>query len=222
MIHQLEADGIQLEFDNRKILSGIYIKCETGKITGLLGRNGQGKSCLMKIIYGSLQCEKSVRFDDVPEYTAFKRPGLLVYLPQFNIVPKKFSLKRVFKDFELDYSPFEKRFPEFAVSRETSISRLSGGERRLIELYVIVKSKSHFAMLDEPFTHLTPLQIEKAKELLLEEKENKGLLITDHLFKHIVDISDNLYVLVNGKTQLIKNLKEIETLGYDINRGLDK
>ena len=65
MKHVLEADGIQLEFNGRKVLSDVYLKCETAKITGLLGRNGQGKSCLMNIIYGSLPSEKSVRFDHV-------------------------------------------------------------------------------------------------------------------------------------------------------------
>jgi len=43
-------------------------------------------------------------------------------------------------------------------------------------LYVIVKSVSHFALLDEPFTHLNPVQIEKVKELLLEEKINRVTL----------------------------------------------
>jgi len=182
MIHKLEADGIQLEFYGRKILSSIYLKCETGKITGLLGRNGQGKSCLMKIIYGSLQCEKSIRFDNVTQREAFKRPDLLLYLPQFNFIPQGLSLKRIFEDFELDYSSFEKRFSEFAARYTSSINNLSGGERRLVELYVIVKAKSKFAILDEPFTHLNPLQIQKVQELLLEEKDRKGLLITGSSF----------------------------------------
>ncbi|MEN9600092.1 MAG: hypothetical protein RL596_2413, partial [Bacteroidota bacterium] len=59
MTHTLEISSIQLEFDSKKILSNIYLKCETGKITALLGRNGQGKSSLMKIAYGSLPAEKS-------------------------------------------------------------------------------------------------------------------------------------------------------------------
>jgi ABC-type lipopolysaccharide export system ATPase subunit len=180
MTHKLEADSIQLEFNYRKILSSIYLKCETGKITGLLGRNGQGKSCLMQIIYGSLKTEKSVRFDNVAQYEAFKRPDLLLYLPQFNFIPKSLSLKRIFNDFALDYSSFEKRFSEFSSRYQSSIGNLSGGGQRLVELYVIVKSTSHFAMLDEPFTHLSPVQIEKVKELIVEEKERKGLLITDH------------------------------------------
>lgn len=214
MTHQLEADSIQLEFNDRRILSDIYLKCETGKITGLLGRNGEGKSCLMKIIYGSLKCEKSVRFDNVPQYEAFKRPGLLLYLPQFHFIPKILTLKRIFKDFELDYTSFERRFPEFTTRYKSSINSLSGGEHRLIELYLIVKSKTQFAMLDEPFTHLNPIQIEKALDFLLEEKENKGLLVTDHLFRHITRICNDLYILANGKTHLAKNIEEIEMLGY--------
>ncbi len=214
MIHTLEADSIQLEFDGRKILSDIYIKCETGKITGLLGRNGQGKSCLMKIIYGNLPCEKSVRFNNIAQYEAFKRPDLVLYLPQFNFIPKTLSLKRIFKDFDLDFSLFQIQFPEFAKRVKSSLNDLSGGEQRLIELFVILKSRSQFAMLDEPFTHLNPLQIEKVQQLLLAEKENKGLLITDHMFKHIISICDNLYVLSNGKTYLTKSISEIETLGY--------
>jgi ABC-type lipopolysaccharide export system ATPase subunit len=214
MIHTLQADSIRLEFDDRIILSDIYIKCETGKITGLLGRNGQGKSCLMKIMYGDLSCEKSVRFDNMAQSEAFRRPDLLVYLPQFNFIPARLSLERIFIDFELDYLLFTKRFPEFASGSRTSIGNLSGGERRLIELYVVVKSKSQFAMLDEPFTHLNPIQVEKVRELLSEEKHSKGLLITDHMFRHVTGISDYLYILANGKTHVVKNEREIETLGY--------
>lgn len=214
MNHTLEADSIELAFDGRKILSSIYLKCETGKITALLGRNGQGKSCLMKIIYGSLPCEKSVRFDQVAYTEAYKQPNLLRYLPQFNFIPQSLSLKRVFRDFELEYSVFGKIFPEFVSKYTTVIGNLSGGERRLIELYVILKSRSQFAILDEPFTHLNPIQIDKVKELLLEERKYKGLLITDHMYQHIVDVCDNLYILSNGKTHLTKNREDIETLGY--------
>ncbi|MFZ2784269.1 MAG: ATP-binding cassette domain-containing protein [Sediminibacterium sp.] len=214
MTHQLEADGIQLQFGNRTILSGIYLKCETGSIIGLLGRNGQGKSCLMNIIYGTLSCEKSVRFDGVVQHEAFKRPDLIRYLPQFNFIPKSLSLKSVFQDFDLDFLSFAARFPEFESKYKSSIGSLSGGGHRLIELYVIVKSKSHFVMLDEPFTHLSPIQIEKVKELLLDEKGNKGLLITDHMYRQVLEICDNLYVLSGGTTHLAKSHTEVQALGY--------
>jgi len=214
MMHQLEADSIQLQFGGRRILTDIYLKCETGKITGLLGRNGQGKSCLMQIIYGSLPGEKSVRFDNQVHLKAFKRPDLLLYLPQFNFIPASLSLKRIFQDFELDYAAFAQRFPEFASRYKTQIGRLSGGGRRLVEIYVVVKSESQFTMLDEPFTHLNPVQVEKVKEFLREEKSNKGLFLTDHMFRHVLEICDTVNLLVNGKTHLVKSFEDIETFGY--------
>ena len=215
MIHKLEADSIMLSFGLRKILSDIYIKCETGKITGLLGRNGQGKTCLMNIINGSLQTEsKSVRFDDKTIVKAFQKPELLLYLPQFNFIPKWLTLKRVFIDFRLDFSDLIKVFPEFNLKYSSAIKNLSGGQRRLIEVYVIIKSKTQFIMLDEPFTHIMPLHIDKIKEILIEEKQTKGILVTDHIYKQIIDISDSLYILTNGKTHLTKSINDIERLGY--------
>jgi ABC-type multidrug transport system ATPase subunit len=214
MKHILETDSIQLEFKGQRILSDIYLKCETGTITGLLGRNGQGKSCLMQIIYGTLNCEKSIRVDNLPQKNVSKFPKMLLYLPQFNFIPKSLSLQRIFLDFGLDYSLFQIRFPEFKNRHRQKIKLFSGGEQRLIALYLIVKSKTFFAILDEPFTHLNPAQIEKVRELLIEEKENKGILITDHMYKNVTDISDTLYILSNGKTHLSKSPEDIETLGY--------
>lgn len=214
MIHVLEADGIQLSFDGRKILSSIYLKCETGKITGLLGRNGVGKSCLLKIIYGTFHCEKSVRIDQIAMVESYKSTDLLRFLPQFNFIPKSLTLRRVFSDFELVYQSFLFWFPGFEDKYNATVGSLSGGERRLVELYVILKSVSQFAILDEPFTHLDPLQIEQAKELLKDEKINKGLLVTDHLYRHITEVSDNLYLLRDGTTQLTQNIHELKAAGY--------
>jgi ABC-type lipopolysaccharide export system ATPase subunit len=214
MSHLLEVDSVQLQFNGRKILSDIYLTCEAGKITGLLGKNGQGKSCLMKIIHGSLPCEKSVRVDRISIVQSFKQPGLLMYLPQFNFIPKSRSLRRVFQDFGLTYKEFQDRFPAFATREKAAVGQFSGGERRLIEVYVIVRSASRFVLLDEPFTQLNPLQIEKVKALLTEEKANKGILVTDHLYRHIIDVCDNLYVLTNGQTHLTKSVSDIETFGY--------
>jgi ABC-type multidrug transport system ATPase subunit len=74
MVHTLEADNILLEFGLRQVLSDIHIHCRTGEITGLLGRNGQGKTCLMKILYGDLNASSySVRFDNISDRQAFRK-----------------------------------------------------------------------------------------------------------------------------------------------------
>lgn len=211
----MEVDGVLLEFGQRRILSDVYLKCETGSITGIFGRNGQGKTCLMNVIYGSLQAtSKSVRFDDVSTYEAYKRSDILTYLPQSRFIPLSLTLKRIFSDFEILFSDFENFFPEFKLLSNSTIGKLSGGQRRLVEVYVIVKSNAQFSMLDEPFTHIMPLHIEKMKDILMLEKLKKGFLITDHLYRQTIDICDNLYILNNCKVHLIKQLEDIEKFGY--------
>ena len=51
--HTLEIDSVELSFGDRRILSGVYLAVETGGVSAILGRNGCGKSCLMKILCGS-------------------------------------------------------------------------------------------------------------------------------------------------------------------------
>ena len=69
-------------------------------------------------------------------------------------------------------------------------------------------------MLDEPFSQIMPIHVDTIKKLIKREKEKKGIIITDHMYKDIIDICDNLYVINNGKTYLTKNIKDLEILGY--------
>lgn len=215
MKHILEFDSVRLSFGDRVILSDVYMRCETGQITGLLGRNGQGKSCLFKIVYGELAAEeRSVRFDRRPVAEAYLHPELLRFLPQFNFVPDGLTVARVFEDFGVDFLAFGKRFPEFESKHRVKVRDLSGGQARFVQTYVILKSSTQFVILDEPFTHLMPLQIERIVEVMQEEKHDKGLLITDHLFRTVVALADDLYLLTNGKTHRVWDEEDIEVLGY--------
>ena len=215
MIHSLEVDSIILEFDIKRVLQNVYLKNETGKITGILGRNGCGKTCLMNIIYGELEPNnKSIRIDGKAIFSGFRNPETFRYLPQFSFIPKSLKINRIFKDFKLDFSPFIHEFPEFEKYYKMKLNHLSGGEQRIIEVYSILASKTRFCMLDEPFSHVMPVHVETLKRILINEKKNKGILITDHLYKHITEMSDNLYVIANGKTYLTKGLNDLKTFGY--------
>jgi ABC-type lipopolysaccharide export system ATPase subunit len=215
MINTLEIDSVLLEFDSKRILQDVYLKCETGQITGLLGRNGTGKSCLMNIIYGELIPQyKSVRLNKISLIDTTRNPGDIRYLPQFEFIPNYLTIQRIFKDFDLDFSDLISHFPDIGKYYHSKFKNLSGGEKRIIEIYAILASKTKFCMLDEPFSQIMPVYIEPIKNLILREKKNKGILITDHLYKHIVDICDNLYVISNGKTYLTKSIQDLKTLGY--------
>ena len=69
-------------------------------------------------------------------------------------------------------------------------------------------------MLDEPFSKAMPIHVDTIKSIISEEKKNKGIIITDHLYEHIMDICDEIYVIANGKTYLTIDKNDIIKLGY--------
>ncbi|SDE27791.1 ATP-binding cassette domain-containing protein [Niabella drilacis] len=210
----LFAGGIRLSLNHRVILSDIRLQCHEHRVTGLLGRNGSGKSCLFQIIYGLLPAEKSVQLNGHIVYDAYKHPHLVTSLPQFHFIPPSATIRTVFKNFGLDPAAFTALFPELRAGNNTAIGKLSTGERRLVETYVIIKSPSRFSLLDEPFSGLSPVQVEKLMQLIRTETQNKGFLITDHHYRQVMAISDDVYVLKNAKTYFVTADEDLDLLGY--------
>lgn len=215
MTNILEIDSVILEFDTTRVLQDVYLKSETGKVSGLLGRNGAGKSCLMKILFGELvPNDRSIRLNGISIHDVYRNPEDMRYLPQRRYIPGFLTVKRIFNDFNLDFSDFTNEFPEFEKLYKSRIKNLSGGERRIVEIYSILASKSKFCLLDEPFSQLMPVHVETVRNIIVREKKSKGIIITDHLYQDIIDICDNLYVISDGKTYLTKSIQDIVTLGY--------
>jgi ABC-type branched-subunit amino acid transport system ATPase component len=105
-------------------------------------------------------------------------------------------------------------FPEATDFIDLRAGQLSGGWLRIFEILLILNSQAPFCLLDEPFTGLTPVFIERIKRILREAKYSKGILVTDHMHKHIEEIADRLYLLVNGQTYPIRDRDQLITLGY--------
>ena len=211
----LEIDNIELNFGATEILKAIYFKAEKGKITAILGSNGSGKTSLLRIIFGELQPKnKLLRIDHKPILNPLYKKGVIKYLPQFHIKPENISLQNGFNFFNASFDDFLIDFPHFKSQKHHYFSEFSGGEKRLIETYIILKSDAKIVLFDEPFSHLAPLYIKKLKDLLEIEKQHKIIIITDHLYKDIIDISDALYLLKDGWSRLLKSPEELIQHNY--------
>ena len=102
----LEIDNVELNFKSKRILSGIYLKAETGTVTGILGNNGCGKSCLLNIIFGNLQPKyKLIRIDSKPILKPLYQTKLIKYLPQHKFLPN-LKLCTLFKLFKVSWKGF--------------------------------------------------------------------------------------------------------------------
>lgn len=214
-MHRLDISNLRLEYGFKRILWDVFLWCETGNVVGLLGRNGSGKTCLMKAVYGELKLqEQYVGIDGRVLLKRERRPEDMRYLPQHHFIPPGLSVKRVFDDFGVNFDQFVVDFPEFGNTYRRRIKTFSSGERRIIEVYVVLASVSKFCLLDEPFSFLMPLHVLKMKEIICREKVTKGIMITDHYFEDVMDISDELFVLRGGKTWKVEKRTDLELLEY--------
>ena len=215
MENLLEIDSVQLRFRERTILNNVYLKSETGKVTGILGRNGCGKSCLLKLIFGEIQTnEKSVRINENILFKDYRNPKDMRMLPQFNFLPKYIKVIQAFKYFDLDFFEFSDLFNEFSNCAQSKIRELSGGNVRIIEIYLILKSNAKFCILDEPFSHLSPKNARIFIEIIKQEKEKKGIILTDHMYNYIIEISDDLYLIKDCVSYKIDNIDKLKEYGY--------
>ncbi|MFI3285269.1 MAG: ATP-binding cassette domain-containing protein [Rikenellaceae bacterium] len=211
--YTLEIDSVELHFGNRTIISSAYIRVETGTITALLGRNGCGKSCLMRIICGDLKAQNSsIHINSI--WQPRLNHNQVVYSPQYNILPKNLTLQTIFDDYEVCFDTFALHFPEFAKLKEQKVENMSGGEQRIVNIYIVLNSKSQFAMLDEPFSQIMPIHVTKIKELIKEAAHTKGILITDHMYRNILDITDSLYIMSNTTIYSAKSKDDLVRYGY--------
>jgi ABC-type multidrug transport system ATPase subunit len=96
MSQVLEADSMWLEYAGQKILQSVHIRITKGEVTGLMGRNGTGKSSLLKMIFGTLRGQsQSVRVDRYYVSHPYLEKNLIRYLPKQHFVPPNLRIEKL-------------------------------------------------------------------------------------------------------------------------------
>ena len=214
MTHELIVDSVAVRFGEKTVVRGGYITTRTGVVTGLLGRNGAGKSCMFRALMGGLKVDyvhvhadgKSVDIDKI---------GLTVkYLPQGRMIPDGLTLREAFRLYQVDFWSFVMLFPKYSGKYHDRIWEMSGGEARLAELYLVLMAEAPFCILDEPFSQIDPVHIEAVQRLIREKSREKGIIVTDHNYEAISTVADQLFVLSDGYTHPVENRDDLVRHGY--------
>lgn len=211
----LIVDSVRKKIKEKQILNDVFLSCIPGEIVGLLGRNGAGKSSLLRIIFGSLNADnKFVSLDGKQINSLGDHKGKLSYLPQHNFLPTHVKVEKLIRCFSdlSNATLFGNELIKPMLNRK--VGELSGGERRLLEVLLIIHSDAKYLLLDEPFNGLSPIHVGFVKDILKKNARNNGILISDHRYQHVLDISTKVMLLKEGNIKHIKDLKLLISLGY--------
>jgi len=212
----LEADSIRKEFGTHQVLTDISLRCKPGDIIGLLGRNGSGKSTLLKIIFGVLHTDhKFIRINDIILNQPFKRKNTVAYLNQDNFLPGNITVQQVVEIYSEGIDAIGFLDDEvLSKVKSTKIRNLSGGELRYLEVKLLLNLDTRFLLLDEPFNGISPLHVDLIKTMIIEKSLKKGIVLTDHDYRNVLDVANRYYLLFDGGLKSVTTKQDLVEWGY--------
>lgn len=211
----LETEGLVKSFKRRLVVDGVNLHVQQGEIVGLLGPNGAGKTTCFHMICGMLEPDAGRVYLselDVTSWPMYRRArdGGMGYLAQESSVFRKMTVEQnLLCMLELLGVPGRARrqrcrdlLTQFEIEhiRKSKASRLSGGERRRLEIARCLTSEPEIIMLDEPFAGIDPVTVQNIQSVIRDlQRHGISILITDHAAREILQIVDRCYVIASGK-----------------------
>ena len=222
---KINANNLVKIYDNRTVVNNISVEVNSGEVVGLLGPNGAGKTTTFYMIVGLVRAESGQIFLDDKDLTnepIHSRANLGIgYLPQETSIFRRLTVEENIKlvlemNNKLDNNQKKEKLEEllndFGIEKLRSVSsvKLSGGERRRVEIARALAASPRFILLDEPFTGIDPIAILEIQEHIRKLTErNIGVLITDHNPKATLSITDRAYIIFDGQIKITGNSKDV-------------
>ena len=225
----LEAKNISKSFGNVKALEDVNFYLQKGKIHGLLGENGAGKSSLMNILSGIYQPEKgSIYINDIKQKSlnpeSASELGIGMVHQEFRLI-ESFSIQdnltlskaNIYQDnFKEAYDKYSEIF-SLSVNPEKKIAQLSVGEKQKIEIMKLIFKNSNIMLLDEPTAVLTPQETDQLRISLerLSDEDEKTIVLISHKLREIRDFTEKVFVMKNGK-MVAEDLSTVDVTDDDL------
>lgn len=210
----LKSINICKSYLNKKALREINLDIIPGKIVGLLGPNGSGKTTFLKIAAGILHPSKGEILID-GETPGIYTKSIVSYLPDNEYLLKWMKVKDAvmyFKDFYSDFN--EKKAKDMLVfmklDENSTVRSLSKGMKEKLKLTLVLSRKSKLYVLDEPLGGVDPTTREQILNAIVNNfSKNSSMIITTHLVNDIERIFDDVVFISDGEIILQGNAEEL-------------
>ena len=210
----LECKNLCKKFDDKEILKDINLKIPRGKIIGLLGKNGTGKTTLIKLI-NDLLTPTSGEILINGEKPGVKSKEIIAYLPERTYLDKEMTIKEAIKYFEEFYKNFDsekanKLLKNLSLDINTKISKMSKGMQEKLQLILVMSRKAELYILDEPLGGVDPATRDYILDTILSNFcDGASVIISTHLIADIERILDEVIFIDNGEIVLTSSADEL-------------
>jgi len=224
-MHTLEAKNLAKTIKKTKIVHDISLLVKSKEIVGLLGPNGAGKTTSFYMVCGLTDATDGQVFldgQDVTKLPLSARAQMGIgYLPQESSIFKDLTVEENLLiaaealkiPMETVQPRIEKLLEIFNIEpiRARLGIRLSGGERRRVEIARALVGEPKFLLLDEPFAGVDPIAVIDIQNIIKQLVElEMGILITDHNVRETLGICDRAYVMRSGEMLATGTAEEIK------------
>ncbi|WP_271408666.1 ABC transporter ATP-binding protein [Pseudomonas sp. Q1-7] len=207
---QLRLSNVQAFYGESHILHGIDLHVHRGELVTLLGRNGSGRSTLLKSIMGMVGRRTGSILIDGTESTrlpAFRIPRLGAgYCPEERgifaslDVEENLLLPPTVRSGGMTLDEIYEMFPNLYERRRSQGTRLSGGEQQMLAMARILRSGADLLLLDEITEGLAPVIVQKLAEVLVKLKQKQlTILLVEQNFRFAAPLADRHYLIEHGR-----------------------
>ena len=210
----LECKNLCKKFDNKPVLQDVNLKIPRGKIVGLLGKNGTGKSTLIKLI-NDLLTPTSGEILINGEMPGVNSKKIIAYLPERTYLDKEMTIKQAINYFNEFYQNFNsdkaiRLLKDLDLDINKKISKMSKGMQEKLQLVLVMSRDAELYILDEPLGGVDPATRDYILDTILSNfSEGASVIISTHLISDVERILDEVIFVDQGKIVLTSSADEL-------------
>ena len=210
----LECINVNKKYGDKQVLNNINLKVPKGKIVGLLGKNGTGKSTLIKLINDLLTLDSGKILVNGKEI-GIESKKIISYLPERTYLDKTMTVEQVIKYFEDFYDNFDsnkarKLLKDLDLDTKQKLSKMSKGMQEKVCLVLVMSRAADLYILDEPLGGVDPATRDYILDTILTNfNEGASVIISTHLITDVERILDEVIFIDKGKIILQSDSDEL-------------
>ena len=210
----VKCNNLCKEFDNKKVLKDVNLTITKGKIIGLLGKNGMGKTTFLKLINDLLTPTSGEVLID-GEKPNINSKKVISYLPERTYLDKSMKVSQIITFFDEFYDNFDKEkaiklLKDLDLDINSKVSKMSKGMQEKLQLILVMSREAELYILDEPLGGVDPATRDYILDTILSNfSEGASVIISTHIISDIERILDDVIFIDKGEIVLTSPADEL-------------